>query len=40
MRQFSQPQAFYRGIDRHARSMFTHVYDPAGAAVSAGDLAL
>ena len=38
MRFYNQPHAYYCGIDLHARSMFTHVLDHAGATVFAGDL--
>ena len=31
MRFYKQPHAFYAGIDLHARSMFTHILDHAGA---------
>jgi hypothetical protein len=30
MRFYKQPHAFYAGIDRHARTMFTHILDHAG----------
>ena len=39
MRFYNQPHAFYCGVDLHARSMFTHVLDHAGATVFARDLA-
>jgi transposase len=39
MRFYNQPHAFYCGVDLHARSMFTHVLDHAGATVFAKDLA-
>ncbi|MBI1832559.1 MAG: hypothetical protein HYR84_14050 [Planctomycetes bacterium] len=35
---FKQPHAFYAGIDLHARSMFTHILDHAGATVFERDL--
>ena len=38
MRFFNGTHAFYCGVDLHARSMFTHVLDQAGATVFAGDL--
>jgi transposase len=38
MRFFNQPHAFYAGIDLHARSMFTHILDQAGATVFERDL--
>jgi transposase len=38
MRFYKQPHAFYAGIDLHARSMFTHILDHAGATVFARDL--
>ena len=33
MRFYKQPHAFYAGVDLHARSMFTHILDSAGATV-------
>ena len=38
MRFYKQPHAFYAGIDLHARSMFTHILDHAGATVFERDL--
>ena len=38
MRFYNQPHAFYAGVDLHARTMFTHVLDSAGATVFARDL--
>src|SRR5471030_3423892 len=38
MRFYKQPHAFYAGIDLHARSMFTHILDSAGATVFERDL--
>ena len=38
MRFYKQPHAFYAGIDLHARSMFTHIPDHAGATVFERDL--
>ena len=38
MRFYNRPHAFYAGIDLHARTMFTHVLDHAGATVFARDL--
>lgn len=38
MRFYKQPHAFYAGIDLHARSMFTHILDHAGASVFERDL--
>jgi transposase len=39
MRFYNQPHAFYCGVDLHARSMYTHILDHAGATVFAKDLA-
>ena len=38
MRFYKHPHAFYAGVDLHARSMFTHILDSAGAAVFERDL--
>jgi len=38
MRFYNGSHAFYCGVDLHARSMFTHVLDHAGATVFARDL--
>jgi hypothetical protein len=38
MRFYKQPHAFYAGVDLHARSMFTHILDHAGATVFERDL--
>ena len=38
MRFYKGSHAFYCGVDLHARSMFTHVLDHAGATVFARDL--
>jgi len=38
MRFYNQPHAYYCSVDLHARSMFTHVLDQAGATVFARDL--
>jgi transposase len=39
MRFFNTPQAYYCGVDLHARSMFTHILDSRGDTVLAQDLA-
>ncbi len=39
MRFYNQPHAYYCGVDLHARSMFIHVLDHAGATLFARDLA-
>ena len=38
MRFYKQPHAFYAGVDLHARSMYTHILDHAGATVFEHDL--
>ena len=38
MRFYNHPHAFYAGVDLHARSMFTHILDSAGATVFEADL--
>lgn len=38
MRFYKQPHAFYAGIDLHARSIYTHILDAAGATVFKRDL--
>ena len=38
MRFYNQQHQYYCGVDLHARSMFTHVLDHAGATVFARDL--
>jgi hypothetical protein len=39
MRFYNTPQAYYCGVDLHARSMFTHILDSRGDTVLASDLA-
>jgi len=38
MRFYNTPQAYYCGVDLHARSMFTHILDAQGATVFERDL--